>query len=158
MNSKFYNYCISLLSKRDYSTQKITQKLCAKGLESDEIREILQKLTKENFLNPQRYLEQRIENLSKKGFSVDYIQQKLHSEEILLSKESIINTQENCNIYENTIIKDLLAKKITEYINKKSTLSSIQLKSKAMMFLSSKGYDFYQAEDLLPIELSEEFN
>lgn len=158
MNSKNYNYCLNLLSKRDYSIQKITKKLTDKGIESIEIQEILDRLTLENFLNPKRYLEQRIENLSNKGFSKDYIQQKLHTEEIFVSKEDINEIQIECNINQEIIIKEILDRKISEYLNRKANLTSPQLKSKIMMFLSTKGYDYHQAEDLIPIELSEDYN
>ena len=156
MNTKAYTYCLKLLSKRDYSVQKITQKLIAKGLEEAELQEVLENLEKENFLNPNRYLEQRVKSLSKKGFSSDYIQQKLRYEEIEISKEEVALITKNLSIDVHNIIVKLLDKKLSEYINKKSDLTTHQLKSKAMMFLSSKGYDFYQAEDLLPTELSQQ--
>ncbi len=158
MDSKIYNYCLNLLSKRDYSIQKITEKLQSKLSDEVEVQAILDRLIKENFLNHGRYLEQRIETLSKKGFSLEYIQQKLHAEEIFKTKEDITEIQVSLNLDTKSIIKEILDKKLSEYINKKSTLTVIQLRSKALMFLSTKGYDYYESEDLLPTELTEDFN
>lgn len=155
MNDKVYNYCLTLLSKRDYSEKKIIEKILSKGLNQAESERIIKKLKDENFLNPKRYLSDKVETLAKKGFSLQYIQQKLYQENIELSTEEIqnITTKDNIDIIET--IKYLLDKKLSDYINRKSNRSEQQLISKAMMFLSSKGYDYYQAVDLLPKELRE---
>lgn len=155
MNDKIYNYCINILSKRDYSEQKITEKILSKGLDEVESEEIIQKLKTENFLNPKRYLTEKTETLAKKGFSLQYIQEKLQQENIALSTEEIQDIVDSDSINIQAIIKDMLDKKLSDYINRKSNLTEQQLIAKAMMFLSSKGYDYYQAVDMLPKELRE---
>lgn len=155
MNERIYKYCTDLLSKRDYSEQKIADKILSKGLDEFESQKIIQKLKDNNFLNSKRYSTDKIENLAKKGFSIQYIQEKLQEEEITFTPSEIqlILELENINIL--LIIKSMLDKKLSDYINRNYKLTEQQLVSKAMMFLSSKGYDYYQAVDILPKELYE---
>lgn len=158
MNQQLYNYCLKLLSKRDYSEYKIREKIITRGLDKEECQIIIKKLKEEKFLNANRYINEKVQHLANKGYSLQYIQEKLHLEEISISTNEIQNVIDEAAINTASVIKTLLDRKISQYVSKKSNLTEQQLISKSLLFLSSKGYDYHQAVDLLPRELSDNIN
>lgn len=64
MKQSAYNYCIFLLSKREYSTKSITDKMKQKDIPEKEIQETIEKLKKLKFLDDKRFADIFVRNKS----------------------------------------------------------------------------------------------
>lgn len=149
MNKEAYNYSIFLLSKRDYSSFKLKQKLKSRKYQEEEISEVLQKLIHQNYLREQQYTNMRIKTLLIKGFSNSYIIQKLGQEEIIINNENVELIKSENNINEDENIDYLIQKKLRNKKIPNDYVSKQKLKSKVINFLMSKGHSYSKIQNQL---------
>lgn len=144
-----YNYCIFLLSKRDYSRYKIQQKLKSRKYSEENIKEVIQLLIDQNYLREEAYLRMRIKTLLYKGVSNYYIKQKLSEEKLTASDEQINSLREENNISKEDSLEYLLNKKLRGKEIPKEFEAKAKLKNKILRFLISKGHSYQDANQAL---------
>jgi regulatory protein len=135
MNSKILNYCLNILSKKDYTEYEIRTKL-RKKFNNENIEDIIKYLKEYNYINDNRYTNNFIERKFKAGYGQYYIVKKLYEKGIKISYNdacNIINENNDIKIK----VKELLSKKI---IFEKHT-DAIKLKKKCFDFLLRRGFD-----------------
>ena len=107
-----YNAGIRLLSRRDYSAYKMSQKLKEKGYSEDTIAETIEKLIEQNYLREEEYKRIRIKTLIVKGHSNNYIQQKCSQEKLDVTNDEIEEIKNQYQYTTSSMINDLIQKKI----------------------------------------------
>lgn len=146
---KAFNYSIRILSQKDYSIFKMKEKLQKKNFESGHIDEVIDKLLESKYLKEEEYTDGKIKLLLQKGFSNNYILQKLEQEQLQITDEKIEIIREAINLPLDTQILNLIKQKLD--INKipNEYEDRMKLKNKIMTFMASKGYDYYEVQDQL---------
>lgn len=133
-----YQHAIKLLSKKDYSIHKMTQKLEEKAYPQEEIESTIHELLEKKYLREDLYAEARVKGLMRKGYSPDYIQSRLNEENVQLSLDTIYDIFQEYSLTEEDQIKDLVRKKlILSPIEGKIDFNK---KVKILRFLASKGH------------------
>jgi len=91
-----YNYCIYLLSNREYSTHNLKNKITQKyiDLNHQDILDIINKLKKQDYLSDIRYAQIRSRSLIRKLYGPYYINRYLQQENI--DKHLIASSIQNC--------------------------------------------------------------
>lgn len=144
-----YNYCVFLLSKRDYSKYKIQQKLKSRKYSEDNIKEVIQLLVDQNYLREEAYLRMRIKTLLYKGVSNYYIKQKLSQEKLNASDEYIDALREENHMSKEDSLEYLLNKKLRGKEIPQEYEAKAKLKNNVLRFLISKGHSFQDANQAL---------
>lgn len=140
-----YNYCIRLLSKRDYSVYKIKRKLNERKYDIDVIESVVEKLLEQNYLREDEFKRQKIKQHLYKGYSNSYIQNKLSStEKLTCTDEEIDRLREDMGHTSIDQINGLIDKKLRGNKSPNSFEEKMKLKKKLMSFLISKGHSYDQ--------------
>ena len=87
--SKFFDFACKLLSKRDYFTEEIAQKIKEKGATAPETAEVIEKLNKYGYLDDNKVLEKYVAEIVAKGKGINYLKRKLYEKgcsELISSK------------------------------------------------------------------------
>ncbi|MAZ48744.1 MAG: hypothetical protein CME65_09280 [Halobacteriovoraceae bacterium] len=142
---KAYNYCIFLLSKRDYSEFKISNKLKSRKHSSKIIQDVVDQLTEQGYLREDEYKKQRIKQFILKGCSNRYIIQKLGVEHLDCEEEDIENIREEQFLSTDDMIDKLIEKKLRGKDIPEGFEEKQKLKNKVLRFLISKGHSFDHA-------------
>ncbi|MCT4642589.1 MAG: recombination regulator RecX [Bacteriovoracaceae bacterium] len=148
MNKEAYNYCIFLLSKRDYSRYKIKQKLKTRKYTEEEIEEVINYLVENTYLREEQYTKVRIKSLAYRGYSSSYIKRKLKEEQIFVELEFIDTILDDEHIIKEESIERLIAKKYKQ--EPKSFEEKMKIKNRILRFLISKGYSYNDILNHLP--------
>lgn len=153
---KCYNNCLRLLSKRDYSRHKLSEKLVGRGFERSLVDEIINEFEEERLFREEFYTDARIRGLMRKNYSPYLIRLRLTEEKISVSEDYILNIfREN---------QYTIARQVKELVEKKARgidFESLEFKErlrtydKIKRFLLSKGHVINNINDYLK---SEEFN
>lgn len=141
---KAYNYCIFLLSKRDYSEYKIANKLRSRKHSPDIIHAVITKLTDQGYLREEEYKKQRIKQFILKGCSNKYIIQKLALEKLTCEDDDIDTIRNDQSLSSDDMIIKLIEKKLRSKEVPQDFESKQKLKNKVLRFLISKGHSFDQ--------------
>mgnify|MGYP001165364190 CR=1 FL=1 len=139
---KAYNYCIFLLSKRDYSEYKIKNKLRSRKHTPEIITEVIGQLTEQGYLREEEYKRQRIKQFILKGFANKFILQKLSQEHLTGEEEEIEKIRNEQYLYSDEMIDQLIQKKLRGKDIPKDFESKQKLKNKVLRFLILKGHSF----------------
>ena len=144
-----YNYSIYLLSKRDYSNYKISQKLKSRKYSKETIEKVIQKVTDQGYLREEVYTTMRIKTLLYKGCANFFIKQKLSQEFLEVDDHRIDQLREENHISKKESIHYLIEKKLRYKEIPKDKSEYFKLKDKVIRFLISKGHDYQSAKELL---------
>ncbi len=148
--SAVYDRAIKLLSKQDYSEFKLKEKLENLGLDSNEISKAIKKLKDQNLLNEERLKKNLIKKLIYKGFSPEFIQNKLELDGMPVEIEEISSIYDEESINRKDQIKILIYKKlprgIKSFENENEKRNAL---NKVMNFILSKGHDYEEALEYL---------
>lgn len=144
-----YNYSIYLLSKRDYSNHKLTQKLKSRKYTKDTIEKVIQKVTDQGYLREEAYTTMRIKTLLYKGYANFFIKQKLAQEFLEVDDNRIDQLRAENHISKDESINYLIDKKLRYKEIPKDKAEFFKLKDKVIRFLISKGHDYQTAKQLL---------
>lgn len=144
-----FNYCIRLLSSRDYSTYKMKLKLSDRNFKLEVIDHVITKLLEYNYLRENEYKMMRVKQLIVRGFANAYIIKKLSHEKLSVEDIEIESLRDEQNLSSEKQIDYLIEKKLrykeipTEFNEK------MKFKNKVISFLISKGYSFEKANQRL---------
>lgn len=139
MSKQAYSYLVKLLSSRDYSEHKLREKLREKKYPANEIDDALNEIKSRGFLREEAYAEARIKAFMSKGYSINYIKQKLHQEKVEVTEDQIHGVFEEHRETEIEQIKRLLAKKLRNIPEDRE--EAYKEKQKALRFALSKGHN-----------------
>jgi len=103
-----YLYAVKLLTKKDYSEQKLRMKLNTKGFSTDEINESIISLTNRRFLNQDRYSLDLAISLLKRGYGPSLIIERLQNEGLNSTQELIDQAYDKLQLTPQTHLKTLL--------------------------------------------------
>ncbi len=136
-----YSYALNLLSRRDYSKVKLSQKLLNKGFESSLVDKIINHIVSSGIYQEQNYISAKIRSLIRKNFSIRAIGQQLENENIHLSSSEIVTVFEELGISSSDQIKSIIEKKVRI---KKMNLAKLspKEKNKIIAALVTKGHSF----------------
>ena len=132
------NYLISLLSKKNYSTNEIIFKLKNKNISNDNINYLIEYLQNNNLLNDENYFNEYIECLNLKNYGYYKIKEKL------IQKGFKQELEYNKNI-EFEKINNILPALIKKY-NKESQNKKIILIKNSLL---NSGFDFDLINEVL---------
>jgi regulatory protein len=141
-----YSAAIKLLTRRDYSRYKLSQKLLEKGHSDYEIDQVINELVEKKFLREDYYIEARIKGLLRKNYGVHYILKKLHEERIECSHQFIEQISSEIGLTAEQQISQLVCKKI---LTLKATLTHFEKKVKILTLLQNKGHDIENARPIV---------
>ncbi len=150
MNKEAYSYSIKLLSKRDYSSFKLKQKLSAQNYIDSEIIEIINILKDRKFINDKSYALSRAKSFASKGLSNNFLIRRLEQEELYLDDEEINALRAEYNLLESDIINQLINKKLKFQKTAKNSEELQKQKIKLISYLASKGHSYDSIQDYLP--------
>ena len=121
------------LSRREHATQELLQKLLAKGHDSDDITEALQRLTEQGLLSDQRFTEDFINLRIKRGSGPLKIRAELRQKGISDAMiESFLNERDDL------WHESALAVRIKKYGSE--IPSDLKEKARQSRFLQSRGF------------------
>ncbi len=101
MSNRAYTYLIKLLSSRDYSEHKLREKLREKKFPASDIEDAISSVKEHGYLKEDLYAEARIKAFMNKGYSADYIRQKLNQEKVTVTEVEIFEIFDEHRISEN---------------------------------------------------------
>lgn len=130
---KSFNYCIYLLSRKDYSEKQLIDKLLSKGYESIST---INKLKEYKYLDDSKYIKRVIQNYSQKEGPLKLLQ-RLRNYGF---NQSLIN--ENKELL-------LLIKANPNILEKKFKIYKQEDEVKYWRFLASKGYNSSQCKQTI---------
>jgi regulatory protein len=137
-------YLVKLLSYRDYSEHKLREKLREKKFPTDEGEKALNEIKEKGYLKEDLYTEARVKAFMHKGYSPDYIRQKLAQEHLSLTTEAIEKIFDEYCVRVEDQIERLVRKKMhgkTEF--------DYAVESKIIRYLLSKGHDFGASKKMI---------
>ena len=137
MSTRAYLYIVKLLSSRDYSEHKLREKLKEKQYPANDIDNALNEVKAKGYLKEELYVEARIKGFMHKGYSANYIRQKMGQEHLTVTNDDIKEIFEDNLISEEKQIERLARKKL-----RSKTEIDFDLEGKILRFLISKGHDF----------------
>lgn len=152
--NKAYLYLIKLLSARDYSEHKLKEKLQekirAKRFDTAEATSALNLVKEQGYLREEAYAEARVKGFMSKGYSPNFIRQKLSQEHLTVTDESIGEIFSECRISKEDQIERLARKKMGV-----KTVFDFDDESRILRFLISKGHDFSSSKKVLKALIQE---
>ncbi|MCB9094577.1 MAG: regulatory protein RecX [Halobacteriovoraceae bacterium] len=147
-----YNSAISLLTRRDYSSAKLRNKLLEKGFETDLVESVLSTLKQKKFINDQSYTEGRIRHYAKSKKGPAYILKKCLDEGLEITEHEIENIFYELGINYDQVIEYHIRKKLDFHRIRWDELTEKERynwKIKLMRYVQSKGYNINQIEKYL---------
>ena len=145
-NKKAYSYLIKVLSTRDLSEYKLREKLRLRDYPANEIDEAIEEVKNKNFLREDNYIEARIKAFMNKGYSPDYIKQKLAQEHLAIDQDQIDAVFLEHNLTPELQIQRLATKKIG---NKENL--DYEDQNKILRYLLSKGHELSLSRKILKL-------
>lgn len=150
-----YNYCIRLLSHRDYSRYKVEEKLQARKHLPETIDKVISELIELNYLREEEYKRIRVNQLLAKMYSVHHIVQKCQQEHLDVGSSFVEEIMSEKGIDKFETIDYLIEKKLrSANINQDYS----KLKAKVYRFILSKGYSPSDALARVNHKVSEFYN
>jgi len=149
-SKKAYSYLIKILSSRDFSEHKLREKLRNRNYSADEIDDAIAEVKAKNFLREDNYIEARIKAFMSKGYSPNYILQKLSQEHLNSDLELIhqIFSEHKISIHDQ--IDRLIRKKMTALLN-----IDYEDETRILRYLLSKGHEYSDSKRIMKSIISE---
>ncbi|MFL5489593.1 MAG: regulatory protein RecX [Gemmatimonadaceae bacterium] len=143
-----YNYALSLLSARPYSTQALRRKLVQKEYSRSEVDETIDRLLQNGLLNDARYAEQYARSkIVTTGASKRRLQQDLYRKGIKgdLATKAIATVIEQEEIDPAAVIERVAKKKLAQL----GDLEPLVLRRRLFAFLARRGYDLDEIKSVV---------
>lgn len=153
---KALDYAIRLLTLRDYSKHKMTQKLKERDFDISDIDYVIEKLEEYNYLRESEYTLARIKQLLVKGYSNSYIIKKIAQEKLTTSNEAIDKIRNEQNLNSDSQIQNLIEKKIRFKSIPTDFDDRMKLKRKLTNYLVSKGHNYNEINAAIDDALKED--
>lgn len=141
------SYVYGILSKKDFTEGEITYRLKSKfDLSENEVKEILAKLKRFDFVNDDRFVKLFTLTKLRQGYGPYYICRKLSEKMVDTSAEDVEEIAFKENLEIEQIAVDVCRNKIRNITNKsgkisENTSSRISLYKKCFDFLVRRGFD-----------------
>ena len=135
-----YNYALSLLGARPYSTRTLQRKLVQKEYSADEVSEAVDRLLENGLLNDARYAEQYARSkILSTGASKRRLQQDLYRKGIKadIATEAIASVMDQEEVDPAAVIERVAKKKLAQL----GDLEPLVLRRRLFAFLARRGYD-----------------
>lgn len=126
MNIDCLNYTLKILSRKDYFSKELKMKLIEKGYNLPDIKEVIDHLIKEKYIDDESLVERKINYLQNKGWGEFKIYKYLLEKG--MCKEFVKNS------LEKYLDNELEIKNIIKYSKKKKEFE------KKVRYLTSKGF------------------
>lgn len=142
-----YYHAIKLLTSKDYSVHKLKTKLTEKKFPKDIVEIVIQELLDKNYLKEELYAGARVKGFMHKGYSINYIVQKLAQEKVVISKSEVEDIFSEYRFSEFSQIQYLIEKK-----SRSKSIEAIldsNFKEKLLRFLLSKGHNYSSCEKII---------
>ncbi len=136
---KAYYYAIRLLTKRDYSQHKMTEKLFSQKFEQEIVDQVIKTIIEKNFLQEDAYAKARIKSLMQRGYSPEVIQLKLNEEKVIYEYSAIDEVFKEYKTCPKIQIRELLEKKLRSKTN--ADIVDFNFRKKLLRYIISKGHD-----------------
>lgn len=150
MSTKAYMYLVKILSIRDYSEYKLREKLRERNYPADEIESAINDIKAKGYLREEAYAEARVKASMQKGYSPDYIRQKLAQENVPITDEEINAVFAEYRTKPEEQIERLVRKKMAG-----KTEFDYEGESKILRYLISKGHDFDVSKKIMKSIINE---
>jgi len=150
-SNKAYMYLVKILSARDYSEHKLREKLRERKFPTDEAEKAINEIKAKGYLKEDIYAEARVKAFMHKGYSPNYIRQKLAQEHLTLTDEEITNVFVEYRTTPEEQIERLVRKKMQG-----KTVFDYESENKILRFLISKGHDFSLSKKVLKALITRE--
>jgi regulatory protein len=143
MNKDIYKYALWLLSKKDYSVFKITQKFKQKFPDnSSDFPDVIKELESHGYININNYKRTFIKKWLLKGESFSKIILRAAQENLEISKNDFIEFEVEIGISSHQNIQTLIEKKLRNKEIPADFKEKQKLKDKILRYLISKGHSF----------------
>jgi regulatory protein len=142
--NKAYLYLVKIISGRDYSEHKLREKLSTKKYSANEIESAICEIKNRGFLREEIFAEARVKGFMERGYSPDYIRQRLAQEHLTVTDEEIEAVFTEHGLTTEDQIDRLVRKKIQG-----KTDFDYAGESKILRYLLSKGHDFGDSKKVL---------
>lgn len=149
-SQKAYMYLVKIISARDYSEHKLREKLRERKYPTDEIESAIAEIKSKGYLREDVYAEARVKAFMHKGYSPNYIRQKLAQEHLTVTDEEI----EAIFIEYRTSPEEQMDRLIRKKMHGKTEFDYAG-ESKILRYLISKGHDFGSAKKIMKEIISE---
>lgn len=147
-SNKAYLYLIKLLSARDYSEHKLKEKLQerirANRFTKEDATEALNLVKEQGYLREEAYAEARVKGFMSKGYSPEFIRQKLAQEHLSVTEDTIGEIFSEYRVSEEDQIERLAKKKMGT-----KTQFDFDDEARILRFLISKGHDYGTSKKVL---------
>ncbi len=150
-SNKAYMYLIKILSARDYSEHKLREKLKQRKYPTDEAEKAISEIKAKGYLKEEIYTEARVKAFMHKGYSPNYIRQKLSQEHLTVTEEEIIDIFDEYRTNPEEQIERLVRKKMHG-----KTDFDYDGESKILRFLISKGHDLNLSKKVMKALIASE--
>jgi len=137
-------YLVKLISSRDYSEHKLREKLKTRKFPANEIEDSINEIKNKGYLRENIYTESRVKAFMHKGYSPEYIRQKLALEHLTISTTEI----EEVFIEHQTSQTDQIERLVRKKLQGKSDID-YDGENKILRFLISKGHDYSISKKIL---------
>ncbi|AKQ30374.1 regulatory protein RecX [Acinetobacter baumannii] len=126
------SYAFALLTRRDYSKAELIEKLARYAQNIEEVKQLVEELSEQNYQSDQRVAEQMLASQIRKGKGPKRIQQALKTKQI--ENDLIVDEIQEIDWVEQAY--QLKVKKFGEAVEKDP-----KLKAKQIRFLQYRGFD-----------------
>ena len=143
MNKECYQKSLRLLTNKEYSRPKLEDKLVNSGFSQEDSKLVIDKLYSLGLLKEDWYIETKIKNMMRKGYSKQHIQQRLMFENLNVELDTIDQIFVQFNQDETSTIQNLIDKKAKKYQNGWDEIefeTQQKIKAKLVRSLIAKGY------------------
>lgn len=148
--NKAYQYCIRLLSKRDYSEYKLTQKLKERDHTQEEISEVIQVLKEKNYLREAEYARLKIKSWLHRGYGKKVILLKAQNESLSISTQMIEQISLEQGISSQVQIQEIFQVKYAQKWQEELCHEERQkLKRKILSYFQRRGHQLNDVFSLL---------
>lgn len=144
---KCYLNAIKLLTKKNYSQFQLKNKLLQKKYSEEIVNELIPLLVNKNFLREDLYKEARIKSLLLRSYHPSYIEQKMEEEQCPVTEDEIEHVLFDLKIDSNSILYDLIYKKIKIMTALNTTKEKMH--TKILRLTISKGFSFEDSNLIL---------
>lgn len=153
-----YLYIIKLLTKRDYSKYKLTQKLQAKGFSENDIESAIIDVEQKGYIREKQYATARAKALMLKGNHPRFIIDKLEQEHLAINLQEVMAVFEEHNITISSQIDSLIQKKLSPILGNEDQENISKFKQKIIRYVLSKGHELDQLTEQLNSILDNQFS
>lgn len=144
MSKKAYQTLIRMLSIKDYSEYKLREKLRDRNFPANEIEDAINQVKEQNYLREDIYAETRAKAFMNKGYSTNYIRQKLNQEHVSVTNEFISEIYDEHKYSEEDQIRELVQKKL-----RGKKIEDYNQEVKVIRFILSKGHEMGSIKKVL---------